>query len=149
MADIIKGYKVKYAPFSATKPTEWTELTDCVRTMPNFFTDPEAVATTCIDHMQKHSVPGMTGGEAYGFKVAINKVFLEAHKTMVENQEGADKGSFWLEVEMTNRGQKVTGQFTTVKYLPTPEGEAGALDEITWNVYPVSDIELSDITPAA
>lgn len=140
MADIIKGYKVKYAPYAAEKPTTgWIELTRCIRSLPNFFPDPEVVDTTTVDNEVKTSIPGLTGGEAFGFTVAVNKAFLTAHAAMVTDQIDDLKGSFWLEIEMTNRGEKITFPATTVIQLPTPEGEAGTLDEITWNVYMQGD----------
>lgn len=147
MADIIKGYKVSYAAYSATKPTsDWIELANCIRSLPNFFTDPEAVDTTCIDNTVKTSVPGLSGGAAYAFKVAVNKEFLTAHAAMVADQTADAKGSFWIQVELTNRGKKLTFPATTVLQLPTPEGAAGALDEITWNVYMNGNPEIEDIT---
>ena len=149
MASIIKGYVVEWSEFAATEPQDgaktWHKLDHCIRNMPNFFPDPENVDTTCITDKTKTSIPGMTGGEAYAFTVAVSPEFLEAHASMVEEQNTPAKGSFWLRVKMPNRGQYVVGQFTTVDYLPTPEGAAGELDEVTWNVYPFSDIEVKDI----
>lgn len=146
MADIIKAYKVSYAPHSESAPTTFTEFKNCIRGLPNFFTDPDTVDTTTIDNTVKTSIPGLSGGEAYGFTVAINDEFLTAHETMVENQTASEKGSFWIEVQLTNRKQKIIMQCTTVTNLPTPEGSAGDLDEITWNVYLQSDPIVSKIT---
>ena len=51
-------------------------------------------------------------------------------------------------MKITNRSQYVTGQFTTVEYLPTPEGAFGELDEVTWNVYPASDLTVTAVPSA-
>ena len=140
MPDIIKSYKVKWAPFAAEIPTTgFTELKDCIKSLPNFFPDPDEVDTTTIDKSVKTSIPGLSGGKAYPFKVLVDAAFLTAHAAMVTDQIAAAKGSFWIQVEMTNRGKMITFPATTVTQLPTPEGEAGAIDEITWNVYMQDD----------
>lgn len=140
MPDIIKSYKVSYAPFAAEVPTTgFIPLTNCIRSLPNFFPDPDEVDTTTIDKSVKTSIPGLSGGKAFPFKVAVDAAFLTAHAAMAADQTGVDKGSFWLQIEMTNRGKMITFPATTVLQLPTPEGEAGALDEITWNVYMQGD----------
>lgn len=146
MPDIIKKYKVSWAPFSDTKPTTFTELKNCIRNLPNFFPDPETLDTSTVDNETPTSIPAAAAGEAYAFTVAPNMDFLDAHKSMVTDQLDDAKGTFWLEVQMTNRKQKLTGQFRTVEYLPTPEGAFGELDEITWNVYAASDISIEPIT---
>lgn len=146
MAGLIKGYHVRWAPYSSSKPTTWTELSNCIRALPNFFPDPDTVDTTTVDNVTPTSIPGMSAGEAYGFTVAPNKEFLDAHAEMVTEQLDDSKGSFWMQIDMTNRGQRIEGQFTTVEYLPTPEGNAGELDEITWNVYASSDLSVTPIT---
>jgi hypothetical protein len=146
MADIIKGYKVSYAPYAASAPiTGFIELKNCVKSLPNFFPDPDEVDTTTIDKTVKTSIPGLSGGKAYPFKVDVDKDFLTAHAAMVADQIMTEKGSFWLQIEMTNRGKMITFPATTVLQLPTPEGEAGALDEITWNVYMQDDPDVADI----
>lgn len=149
MASIIKSYIVEWAEFSATEPTEdpptWKPLNHCIRNLPNFFPDPETVDATCVTDANKTTLPGLPGGEAYAFTVAPDAEFLAAHELMVTEQTTAEKGSFWLRVKMPNRGQYVVGRFTTVEYLPTPEGAAGELDEVTWNVYPASDIDVKKI----
>jgi len=146
MSDIIKGYKVSYAPFAAAAPTTgFVELKDCIKSLPNFFPDPDEVDTTTIDKTVKTSIAGLSGGKAYPFKVNVDDAFLTAHAAMVADQTGTDKGSFWLQVEMTNRKKMITFPATTVLQLPTPEGEAGALDEITWNVYMQGDPKIDSI----
>lgn len=149
MASIIKQYVVEWSEYSDTEPTDeaatWHKLEDCIRNLPNFFPDPESVDSTCVTNKNKTSIPGLTGGEVYAFTVAPDTAFLAAHESMIEEQTAEEKGSFWLRVKMPNRGQYVVGQFTTVEYLPTPEGSAGELDEVTWNVYPASDILVKPI----
>lgn len=153
MASLIKEYVVEWSEFSATEPTDsedtWHKLDGCIRNLPNFFPDPDTVDTTCVTDKNSTSIPGMPGGEVYAFTVAVNTAFLDAHASMVEEQTTEAKGSFWLRVKMPSRGKYVVGQFTTVENLPTPEGAAGELDEITWNVYPAGEIETKDISPAA
>lgn len=147
---IIKGYKICYAPYAASAPeaaaTEWVELKNCIRSMPNFFPDPDTIDTSTVDNLTPTSIPGWSAGEPYGFTVAPTEGFLAAHKAMVQDQKDDSKGFFWMKIEMTNRKQRIIGAFTTVEYLPTPEGSAGDLDEITWNVYAAKDMALSDIT---
>lgn len=145
MAALIKGYKVEYAPYSASAPTTWTELTACIRNLPNFFPEPDTVDVTTVDMNNQASMPGLPGGESYGFTVAINNAFLTAHTAMVTDQNDGEKGFFWMRVQLTNRGQQIIGKFKTVDFLPTPEGAAGDLDEITWPVYPQGDLAVSTI----
>lgn len=146
MPSIIKGYKVSWASYSVTKPTTWTELKSCIRNLPNFFPDPDTQDTSTVDNITPTSIPAASAGEAFGFTVAPNFEFLDAHEAMVTDQLDDSKGSFWLEIQLTNRKQKITGQFRTVEFLPTPEGAFGELDEITWNVYPASDLIVEPIT---
>lgn len=149
MAAIIKSYVVEWSEYAATEPQDgadtWHKMEHCIRNLPNFFPDPDTVDSTCVTDANKTSLPGLPGGEAYAFTVAPDDDFLTAHEAMVEEQIAEEKGSFWLRVKMPNRGQYVVGQFTTVEYLPTPEGAAGELDEVTWNVYPASDILVKPI----
>lgn len=145
---IIKGYHISWAPYSASAPTEesaWTELKNCIRSMPNFFPDPDTVDTSTVDNLTPTSIPGWTAGEAYSFTVAPTYPFFQAHMQMVEEQSDSAKGYFWLRIDLTNRGQRLEGKFTTVDYLPTPEGNAGDLDEISWNVYSQSDLIPTEI----
>lgn len=142
---ITQGYKVKWAPYAASAPSEWQMLENCIRNLPNFFPDPETVDNSVVTNTMKTSEPGVSGGEALAFTVAVTKAFLDAHADMVTEQEDDAKGSFWMEVEFPNRGTKVTFQAKTVTNLPTPENELGSLDEITWNVYPQGDIVESKI----
>jgi len=146
MPDIIKKYKVSYAPFAAEAPTTgFIELKDCIKSLPNFFPDPDEVDTTTVDKSVKTSIPGLSGGKAYAFKTLVNAAFLTAHEAMIADQTAVAKGSFWLQVEMPNRGKMITFPATTVTQIPTPEGEAGALDEITWNVYMQDDPKIDPI----
>lgn len=145
---ITKGYKVKWAPFSEAAPTTWEALENCIRKLPNFFPDPENVDNSVVTNTMKTSEPGVSGGEALAFTVAVIREFLEAHAEMVTEQEDDQKGFFWMEVEFPNRGTKVTFKAKTVTNLPTPENELGSLDEITWNVYPQGDIAESKIVSA-
>jgi len=145
MAAIIKGYKVEHAPHSATAPTEWAELKGCIRNLPNFFPESDTVDTSTVDTNNATSIPGLPGGESYPFTVAVNNEFLTAHTAMVADQNDDEKGFFWLKVTLTNRGQTITGKFRTVDFLPTPEGAAGDLDEITWPVYPQGDLTVAAI----
>lgn len=145
---ITKGYRVKWAPFSATAPTTWEALENCIRKLPNFFPDPESVDNSVVTNTMKTSEPGVSGGEALAFTVAVIREFLEAHAEMVTEQADDKKGFFWMEVEFPNRGTKVTFKAKTVTNLPTPENELGSLDEITWNVYPQGDIAESKIVSA-
>lgn len=145
MPSIIKEYVIEWAPYSATTPSSWTALEHCVRNLPNFFPDPETVDTSTVDNKTPTSIPAASAGEAYAFTVAPNKEFLDAHAAMVSDQLDDSKGSFWLRIKLTNRGQYVTGQFRTVEYLPTPEGAFGELDEITWNVYAASDLTVTPV----
>lgn len=146
---IIKGYKIAYAPHAEIAPEagagEWVELKNCIRSMPNFFPDPDTIDTSTVDNLTPTSIPGWSAGEAFGFTVAPTEGFLAGHKAMVADQKNDTKGYFWLKVEMTNRKQRIIGKFTTVEYLPTPEGSAGDLDEITWNVYAADNLKLEDI----
>lgn len=142
---IIKEYVIEWAPYSATKPTTWNKLRHCIRNLPNFFPDPDTLDTSTVDNKTPTSIPAASAGEAFGFTVAPNDEFLEAHTSMVADQLDDSKGPFWLRIQLTNRKQQVTGQFTTVEYLPTPEGAFGELDEITWNVYAASDLEIESV----
>ncbi len=146
MPSIIREYAIEWAPYSATEPTTWNKLERCIRNLPNFFPDPETIDTSTVDNKTPTSIPAAASGEAYGFTVAPNKEFLDAHESMITDQLDDTKGSFWLRVKLTNRGQYVTGQFRTVEYLPTPEGAFGELDEITWNVYAASDLSVTPVS---
>lgn len=146
---IVKDYKVSYAPFSATVPTtEFKGLTDCIRKLPNFFPDPENVDNSLVTNHTKTSEPGVSGGEALAFTAKVTEAMLDAHAEMVIEQEDSAKGYFWMKIEYPNRGKQVIFPAKTVQYLPTPEGELGTLDEITWNFYAQADIDETDITPA-
>lgn len=149
MADIIKGYKISYAPHSASTPTTWTELKGCVRSLPNFFPEPDTQDTTTVDMTMKTSIEGLSGGESYNFTIAPNEEFLTAHTAMVTDQHDSKKGYFWMKVELTNRKQQITGKFTTVTYLPTPEGSAGDLDEVDVPFYAYEDLTVSPIPSGA
>jgi hypothetical protein len=136
MAAIIKDYIVEWAPYSATPPTTgWNELKHSIRSMPNVFPDPDTVDVTTIDMSSRATIPGMSGGDALGFTVAVNLEFLTAHEEMFTEQIDPLKGYFWIRITMTNRRQRISIPATTVENLPTPEGEAGSVDEVTWNVY--------------
>lgn len=146
MADIIKGYKVSYAAFSAETPTTWTDLAGCVRNLPNFFPEPDTVDTTTIDMTQRTSIAGLEGQESYPLTICPNTAFMTAHAAMVSDQTTSGKGSFWMKFELTNRNQKIIGKFKTVEKLPTPEGGAGDLDEVDVPFYPQGDLAVSAIT---
>ena len=148
MPSVIKEYVIEWAPFSESEPTAWNQLRHCIRNMPNFFPDPEAQDASTVDNQTPTSIPAASAGEAMAFTVAPNREFLDAHAQMVTEQLDDSKGSFWLRVKITNRSQYVTGQFTTVEYLPTPEGAFGELDEVTWNVYPASDLTVTAVPSA-
>lgn len=147
---IIKGYKICYAPYAASAPEaageEWVELKNCIRNLPNFFPDPDTIDTSTVDNLTPTSIPGWSAGEAFGFTVAPTEGFLTAHKAMVTDQKDDMKGYFWMKVEITNRKQRLIFKATTVENIPTPEGAAGDLDEVTWNVYAADNITTSDIT---
>lgn len=147
---IIKGYHISYAPYSATEPEDgaWIEIKNTIRALPNFFPDPDTIDTSTVDNTMPTSIAGWSSGEAYGFTVAPTTQFMAALKAMISDQQDDEKGYFWLRVDITNRNQRLTGKFTTVDYLPTPEGNAGDLDEVTWNVYAVEDLKSTDIPSA-
>lgn len=140
---IVKEFVVQYAPFSAEEPAlpaEWKDLKDCIRKCPNFFPDPENVDNSVVTNSMKTSEPGVSGGEAFAFTVKVTDEFLDAHAEMVTEQTAKEKGSFWLRVKFPERGTMVTYKAKTVTHLPTPEGELGSLDEITWNTYAQGDV---------
>lgn len=140
MADVIKNYKVAYAPYAATAPTTgFVELKDCIRSIPNLFPTPDAVDCSVVTNSRPSSVPGVPKAEAYTFKVAPNAAFLTAHTAMVTDQNNAAKGYFWMQITYPQRGYTVTFPAKTVDELATPSGALGALDEVDWPVYPQAD----------
>lgn len=143
---IVKAYVIEWAPYSPTVPTTWSKLERCIRNLPNLFPDPETIDTSTVDNKTPTSIPAAATGDALGFTVAPNAEFLAAHAAMVSDMLDDAKGSFWMRITLTNRKQQITGQFTTVEYLPTPEAGFGDLDEITWNVYAASDLTVTAVS---
>ena len=140
MADVIKNYKVEYAPYAEAAPTTgFVELKDCIRSIPNLFPTPDAVDTSSVTNGRGTSIPGVAKAEAFTFKVAPDTAFLTAHTAMVTDQNDSTKGFFWMRVTFPQRGYTVTFPAKTVDELATPSGELGALDEVDWPVYPQED----------
>jgi len=147
MPDIIKSYKVSYAPYAAIAPTTgFLPLTNCIKSLPNFFPDPDDVDTSVVTNEGATSMAGIEKAAAFDFKVLVDADFLTAHTAMVTDQSDSAKGFFWMQIELTNRKQSITFKATTVKYLPTPEGELGALDSITWKVYKQADAVIAALS---
>lgn len=148
MANVVKNYKVEYAPFAASAPTTtgWTALDNCIRSIPNLFPVPDAVDCSVVTNSRPSSVPGVPKSEAYTFKVAPDAAFLTAHTAMVSDQNDAAKGYFWMRITFPQRGYTVTFKAKTVDELATPSGSLGALDEIDWPVYPQNDPDKEPIS---
>jgi hypothetical protein len=147
MAAIIQSYKVAYAPYAAEVPTTgFIELKDCIKSLPNFFPDPDDVDTSVVTNKGATSIPGIEKAAAFDFKVLVDLDFLTAHTSMVSDQSDSAKGYFWMQITLTNRKQVITFPATTVTYLPSPEGELGAVDSITWKVYKYADAEITALT---
>lgn len=141
MPDIIRGYHIRWAPYSESKPTTgWTEMVHKIRALPDMFPEPETIDVSTVDNLTPTSIPGPPAGDAYSFTVAPDPEFLTMHRAMYTDQIDTDKGYFWMQIDITNRDQRLEFPARTTQYLSTPDGNFGDLDEVSWLVYPAGDV---------
>jgi hypothetical protein len=140
IASIIKAYKVYYAPYATTEPafnsTSWIEVPNTFKSLPNFFPAGESIDISSIDGYSKKSTENEVGGaDEYVCPVYFTSALELMHFQMHEDKIDPTKGYTWIKIEYPNRGKYLVGKFTSVRDLPTPEGELGNVDEIDFTIY--------------